>query len=74
MPAEDSLWLDDCQGRAPLAPNLGKPNPEEAITGAQFRPRMAALINGQLLPEGEILQGKVATKFEDGNKYKNEGK
>ena len=74
MPAEDCLRLDDQEGRTPLAPNLGKPNPEEAITGAELRPRMEALINGQLLPEGEILQGKVATKFDEGNEYRNGGK
>ena len=73
MPADDSLRLDDQESRAPLAPDLGKPNPEEAISWTKLRPRMAALINGQLLSEGEILQGQVSTKFEDGNKYRNEG-
>jgi ribosomal protein L27 len=31
-------------------------------------------VNGQLLAEGEMLQGQVATKFEDGNESRNEGK
>jgi hypothetical protein len=35
---------------------------------------MAEPIDGQLLPEGEVLQGQIATKFEDGNEWRNEGK
>ena|SRR5215813_470808 len=45
---------------------LGKPNPEETISWAELWAWLAAHIDGQLLPEGEILQGQVTTKFEDG--------
>jgi len=31
MPADDSLRHENHQGRTPLAPDFGKPNPEEAI-------------------------------------------
>jgi hypothetical protein len=34
---------------------------------------LAALVDGQLSPEGEILQGQVTTKFEDGNEFRNKG-
>jgi hypothetical protein len=34
---------------------------------------MATLVDGQLLAEGEMLQGQVTTVFEDGNEYGNEG-
>ena len=67
MPAEDALRLDDRHGRAPLAPDFGEPNPEEALTWAKFQSRMAMLVNGELLSDGEILQGEFATKFENGN-------
>jgi hypothetical protein len=57
-----------------LAPDFGEPNPEEAIMRAELRPRMAALIDGQLLSESKILQGQVSAEFEDGNECLNERK
>jgi len=35
---------------------------------------MAALINGQLLSEGEILQSQTMTVSECGGEYKDEGR
>ena len=74
MPAENGLWLDDQEGRAPLTPNSGEPDPEEAISLPQLRSRMAAMINGQLLSEGEILQNQSLTVSECGGEYRDEGK
>src|SRR6266545_4845414 len=51
MPAENRLRLDDQEGRAPLTPDFGELDPGEAISWAQLRSRMAALINRQLLSE-----------------------
>jgi hypothetical protein len=48
-----------------LAPNFGEPDPEETIKQTQLRAWMAAVINGQLLAEGKILQGQISTKFDD---------
>jgi hypothetical protein len=67
IPAYVGLWLDDHEGRAALAPEYGKPNPEEAIKRAELGSWTASPIDGQLLSEGEIFQGQIATKFEDGN-------
>jgi hypothetical protein len=71
---ENGLWLDDQKSRAPLAPDFGEPDPEEAISWAQSQSRMAVLINGQLLPEGEILQSQTLTVSECGGEYRDEGK
>jgi hypothetical protein len=57
-----------------LTPDFGEPDPEEAISWAQLRSRMAALINGQLLSEGEILQSQTPRVSECGGEYKDEGK
>jgi hypothetical protein len=38
--------------------------PEEAISWAQLQSRMASLINGRLLSEGEILQSQTLTVSE----------
>jgi hypothetical protein len=73
-PAENCLRLEDQEGRAPLTPDFGEPDPEEAISLAQSRSRMSALINGQLLSEGEILQSQTVTMSEFGGEYRDEGK
>jgi hypothetical protein len=57
-----------------LVPESGNPNSEKTITRAELRKWMAGPIEGQLLPEGEILRGQIGTKFEDGNECRNEGK
>ena len=74
MPAENGLRIEDQEGRAPLTPDFGEPDPEEAILWAKLRSRMAALINGQLLSEGEILQSQTLRVSECGGEYKDEGK
>jgi hypothetical protein len=43
------------------------------ITRAEPRARLATLVNGELLAEGEILQDQDTTKFEDGNECRNKG-
>jgi hypothetical protein len=69
MPAENGLRLDDQEGRTPLTPDFGKPDPEEAIAKAQLRSRMAALIDGQLLSESKILQSQTLTVSECVGEY-----
>jgi hypothetical protein len=41
---------------------------------AQLRSLMAALINGQLLSDGEILQSQTLTMSECEGEYRDEGK
>ena len=74
MPAENFLRLDDQECRAPLTPDFGEPDPEEAISQAQLRSGMAALINGQLLSEGEVLQSQTLTVSECGGEYRDKSK
>src|SRR5262245_23274632 len=74
MPDENGLRLDDQEGRTPLTPDFGKPDPEEAIAKAQLRSRMAALIDGQLLSESKILQSQALTVSECVGEYIDEGK
>jgi len=71
---DDRLWFDVQEGRAPLAPNSKEPDPEEAIKQPELRARMAALINGQLLAKGEVLQSQFLTEFEGGSERRDEGK
>lgn len=52
--------------RAPSTPGSGEPDPEEAISWAQLWSRMAEMINGQLLSEGEILPSHTLTVSECG--------
>ena len=41
-------------------PDPGQPNPEEAIRRAQPGPAKGSLVHGDLVTQGEILEGKVA--------------
>jgi hypothetical protein len=68
----DEVLAED--SRAPLTLDSGEPDPEKAISWAQLRSRMTAMINGQLLSEGEILQRQPLTVSECGGKYRDEGK
>lgn len=55
IPADDRVRLDDNQRRAPIRPQPREPNPKHAIPRPQLRPLGGATIDGQLLPQREIL-------------------
>jgi len=71
---EDGLRFDEQESRAPWAPNLGKPAPEETVRKPELRPWRSALGDGQLLSEGEVLQSQILTEFEGGSEDREEGK
>ena len=64
MPANDGFRLDDDQGRSPIAPNFAEPSPEGLIGGRQFRPLHRTTKDGELVPEREVLQLKVGSRFD----------
>src|SRR3989454_2848570 len=41
-------------------PDSGQPDPKEPIAPLKLRPVRRALVNGQLLPQGEVLEGELA--------------
>ena len=56
MPADDGGRAHDDQGRRPVWPKAPQTNPEQPIRPARGGLGSAALIHGQLLPEGEVLE------------------
>ena len=57
MPADDGGRAHDDQRRRPVWPQAPQTNPEQPIRPARGGLGSAALIHGQLLPEGEVLEG-----------------
>ena len=56
MPAHDGGRAHDDQSRRPVWPKAPQTNPEQPIRPARGGLGSAALIHGQLLPEGEVLK------------------
>ncbi len=57
MPAEDGLRLDQDKSLAPSGPELGEPDPHQAIGGPKLSspPRALALEDEELMAQGEHL-------------------
>ena len=59
------------RGRFPPGPDSGQPDPEEAITSAERRSGHLSFVYGELLTQGQILEGQVAVAAtEEGEKPK----
>ena len=60
LPTQDRLGSHEHEGLPPPGPDLGQPNPEEAVRGAQPGPGHRSLVHGELLTQGEVFEGKLA--------------
>lgn len=58
MPPDDSIGFDDDQGRCPVLPEAGDPDPDGAVTLAKTRPLDRALQDCHLPAKGKILGGE----------------
>ena len=68
MPADDSLWFHDEEDVGPAGPDAAQGSPEEPVQPIQPGTGSLPLERGNLLPQGEDLQGGVpATTEEDAN-------
>ena len=59
MPTDDGLGLDDDEDLGPTGPTLAKGRPEDAIQPVQLRPRTLAFEHGELLAQGQDLEGGI---------------
>lgn len=73
VPGDHSLWLNDDEGGSPIRPQTGKPCPEEAISGRQFRSLHRALENAKLVPQCDVFEVESGTATEDGYKSRAQG-
>src|SRR5260370_1445052 len=60
LPAQDGVRGDDYQSLPPASPQPGQRDPKEPVAPAQPRPVRRSLVDGQLLPQGEVLEGELA--------------
>jgi len=60
LPAQDGIGGDDPEGLPPPGPDPGQPDPEEAIRPVQPGPRRCSHVDGELVPQGEILESELA--------------
>ena len=55
----------DDEGLPPGGPHLGQPDPKEPIAPSEFWPVHRPLVDGQLLPQGEVLEGELAVAADE---------
>jgi hypothetical protein len=60
MPADDRLWLRDEERLLPSGPQAPQQDPKDPIRCGEARPRMTMLQRRDLMPQGKVLQEKVA--------------
>ena len=65
MPTDDGVRLHEHERRTPVGPRSREQGPEPPIANAEPRPRTAPLVDGELLPQGEV--------FEDEGRLRPEG-
>src|SRR5215510_8592552 len=65
LPGKDGFWFDDGQRRAPVTPDTGQSNPQQAVRGDQLRAfSRGALKDADLVAQSQVLQlqGSARTK------------
>ncbi len=66
MPGNDRFGLDDCQRRAPAAPEAGQADPQQAVPGGQFRALSCGpLKHADLVAQSQVLELNGSTRTED---------
>src|SRR5262245_31958660 len=59
LPSQDGRGGHNHEGAPPPGPDAGQSDPEEPIPWAEVRPGHCALVDGELLAQGEVLQGQL---------------
>ena len=77
LPAQDRVGRHDDQSLPPAGPDYGQPHPQEAIHRAQSGPRRRSFVHGELLTQGEVLEGELAVaaaeERQESNQVEHEG-
>jgi hypothetical protein len=60
LPPQDGVWRYDHEGRPPPGPHPGQPGPDEPIASPQRGPAHRPLVHGELLAQGDVLEGELA--------------
>jgi hypothetical protein len=71
LPPQDRVGRHDDQSLLPAGPDSGQPHPQEAIHRAQSGARHRSFVHGELLAQGQVLEGELAgAAAEEGEKTK----
>ena len=60
LPTRDRVGSDEHEGLPPLGPDSRQPDPDQAIRRAQSGLADHSLVHGDLVTQGEVLEGEVA--------------
>jgi len=64
-PPQNGVGSNDHKRLSPPGPDPGQRHPEEPIFRAEFRPGPRLLVHGELLTQGQVLEGEVAVAAEE---------
>jgi len=59
LPPQNGVGSNDHERLPPPGPNLGQPDPEEAIRRAKLGPGQPPLVYGKLLSKSEVFKGEL---------------
>jgi hypothetical protein len=64
LPPQDGVGPHDHQGLPPTGPDPGQPDPEQAVRRTKLGPRHRPLVDGELVAQGQVLEGELAVAAE----------
>jgi hypothetical protein len=59
LPSQHGVGRHDNESLPPAGPDSGQPDPQQAIGRAQPRPGRYSLVDGELLAQGQVLEGEL---------------
>ena len=65
LPAQDGIGGHDDQRLPPAGPYSGQAGPEQAVSRAELRPGRCSLVDGELLAQGQVLEGELAVAADE---------
>jgi hypothetical protein len=55
----------DDQSPPPAGPDSGQPDPQQAVQRTELRPGYRSLVDGELLAQGQVLEGELAVAADE---------
>lgn len=74
MPGDDRRGPDHHQGRSPVRPRAAQGDPEQPVGPADRGSRPSALVHGQLLPEGDVLERECSVPARENREQSKDAK
>ena len=65
LPSQDGVGRDDDQCLSPTGPDSGQADPEQTIHRVEPWPGRRSLIDGELLAQGQVLEGEPAVAADE---------